>query len=383
MDLLEYQGKDLFRAAGVPTAPQGVVVTDADSARQAAEARDGAVVLKAQVAIGGRGKAGGVAVAKTPAEAEREAGRILGTDIRGHTVEAALVEGATDIAEEYYLSVLLDRVNKGYTVIASVEGGVDIETVSAETPEKVVQHTVDPTAGLSARAAADVVARAAFPEAVRAPLAELLQGLYRVFVDNDATLLEINPLVRTTGDEVLALDAKATIDDDALFRHAELSGAGATGGGHPLERRARDEGVQYVKLDGDVGVIGNGAGLVMATLDVVSDAGGAPANFLDVGGGADADAMAQSLELVLSDDDVKSVLVNIFGGITRCEEIAKGVLAALDRLGDGPEILVVRLDGTNAEEGRQILTDAAHPRVEPAEKMRTAAERAVALAAGA
>ena len=381
MDLLEYQGKQLYRRHGIPTTPEGAIATTPAEAEQAARDAGGPVVVKAQVLTGGRGKAGGVKLASDPAEARQAAERILGLDIKGHTVEQVLVEPASDIAEEYYLSVLHDRVSKGYKVIASVEGGVEIEEVNRRTPEKVVKVDVDPTKGLDEDAAQQIAARAGFAESVRDDVAAFLVMLYAGFEAADATLFEVNPLVLTRDGRIIALDAKVSIDGNALFRHPELAAlATTTGGGDPLERKAKERGLQYVKLDGDVGVLGNGAGLVMSTLDVVSQAGGRPANFLDVGGGADADTMAAALSLVLGDDRVRSVLVNIFGGITRCDLIAEGVLDALKQLGDVPQKLVVRLDGTNAEEGRRILAEAGHPNIVPAEKMLDAAERAVALA---
>jgi succinyl-CoA synthetase beta subunit len=378
---MEYQGKELFRQLDVPTTPRGEIATTPAEAEQHAAAFGVPVMVKAQVLTGGRGKAGGVKFCPDADEARARAEDILGLDIRGHTVEKVLIEPASDIAEEYYLSVLTDRTSKGYMVIASVEGGVEIEEVNRTQPEKVVKTAIDPTVGLSLDEARRIIAGAQFPEEVVDETAELLLALYQGFVASDATLFEVNPLVRTGDGRVIALDSKVSIDGNSLFRHKDLAAESEGHVADPLEARAKQEGLQYVKLDGDVGVLGNGAGLVMATLDVVSQAGGSPANFLDVGGGADAEKMTASLSLVLSDEQVRSVLVNIFGGITRCDEIAKGVLAALDELGDIPQQLVVRLDGTNAQEGRKILDEADHPGVVTADTMVAAAEKAVELAA--
>jgi succinyl-CoA synthetase beta subunit len=380
VDLMEYQGKELFREHDIPTTPRGQIATTPEEAYELASQFGVPVMVKAQVLTGGRGKAGGVKFAKDPDVAREHAEAILGLDIKGHTVEKVLIEPASDIAEEYYLSVMHDRVSKGYLVIASVEGGVEIEEVNRRNPDAVVKESIDPVVGIDLDRARGILAEARFPTDIREEAAELLVALYRGFVAADATLFEVNPLIKTTDGRVIALDAKVSIDGNALFRHPELAQEAERGAGHPLELEAKEQGLQYVKLDGDVGVIGNGAGLVMATLDVVSEAGGKPANFLDVGGGADAEKMTEALALVLSDDDVGSVLVNIFGGITRCDLIAEGVLGALDQLGDAPQKLVVRLDGTNAEEGRRLLSEANHPNVVTAEKMLEAAERAVELA---
>ena len=380
MDLMEYQGKEQFRANDIPTTPKGQIATTPDEAYDLAASFGRPVMVKAQVLTGGRGKAGGVKYAADADAAREHAEAILGLDIKGHTVEKVLIEPASDIDAEYYLSILHDRVSKGYKVIVSVEGGVEIEEVNRTAPEKVVKEDIDPTTGIDIDRARGIIAQAGFPQDIREETAAFVVALYRGFVASDATLFEVNPLIKTTDGRIIALDSKVSIDGNALFRHPELAEQEETGAGHPLEIEAKRKGMQYVKLDGDVGVLGNGAGLVMATLDVVSQAGGAPANFLDVGGGADADTMAEALSLVLSDEDVKSVLINIFGGITRCDLVAQGVLEALDKVGDVPQKLVVRLDGTNAEEGRAILTDAGHPNVVPAEKMLKAAEKAVSLA---
>jgi succinyl-CoA synthetase beta subunit len=337
------------------------------------------------VKMGGRGKAGGVKLAKDADEARAHAESIFGLDIKGHVVNVIYVEPASDIAEEYYLSILHDRVNKGYLVICSREGGMDIEEVNRTKPEAVVKEPLLPgeTAdGLPAERALDIVTRAALPEQVREEAADLLVKLFAAMVAEDATLVEINPLILTEDGRVVALDAKVSLDGNAAFRHGEyeewkIDGIDAD---DPLEAEAKEKGIQYVKLDGSVGVLGNGAGLVMATLDVVAQHGGKAANFLDIGGGASADAMAESLALVLKDPAVKSVFVNIFGGITRGEEVANGIVEATNRLGDFPQKLVVRLDGTNAEEGRRILTEADLPNVIAAATMDEAAEKAVELA---
>lgn len=380
---MEYQGKALFRSLGIATTPAGELATTPGEAQTHAADFGVPVMVKAQVLTGGRGKAGGVKYSEDADEARSRAEDILGLDIAGHTVGTVLIEPASEIADEYYLSVLLDRESKGYKVIASVEGGVDIEEVNRTQPDKVIKADIDPTVGLDHDRAMTIVVRGGFPEDILDDAADLLVALYDGFVRSDATLFEVNPLVKTADGRVLALDSKVSIDSSALFRHPDIAAYGEDGGGESLEARAKQQGLQYVKLDGDIGVLGNGAGLVMATLDVVNQAGGEPANFLDVGGGADADKMTASLSLVLSDDRVRSVLVNIFGGITRCDEIANGMLAALDQLGDIPQTLVVRLDGTNAEEGRSILDHADHPSIVTSDTMVAAAERAVELAAGA
>jgi succinyl-CoA synthetase beta subunit len=389
MDLVEFQGKQLFGRNGVPVPPEGAVCRTVDEIVEAARAQlDGdasAVVVKAQVKTGGRGKAGGVKLAASVEEAREHAESILGLDIKGHVVNLVYVEPASDIDEEYYLSVMHDRVAKGYLVICSAEGGVDIEEVNRTNPDAVVKHSLLPSEtvdGLARDTALDIVARASLPEDAREAAADLLVSLFAAFRDEDATLAEINPLIKTTDGRVIALDSKVTLDGNAAFRHDgydewNIEGLEAI---EPLEARAQAEGIQYVKLDGEVGVLGNGAGLVMATLDVVAQNGGRAANFLDVGGGASADEMAASLDLVLSDPNVKSVFINIFGGITRGEEVANGVIEATERLGDFEQKLVVRLDGTNAEEGRRILTEADHPNVVPAASMQEAAAEAVRLA---
>jgi succinyl-CoA synthetase beta subunit len=380
---MEYQGKELFRELGIPTTPRGEIATTPAEAEAHAADFGIPVMVKAQVLTGGRGKAGGVKYCNDPDEARSRASEILGLDISGHTVEKVLVEPASDLDEEYYLSVLYDRTSKGYKIICSVEGGVEIEEVNRTEPEKVIKEDIDPTVGLDRDRARDIITRANLPDDVIDDAADLLVKLYEGFVASDATLFEVNPLVKTADGRVIALDSKVSIDSNALFRHGDLAEQAEGGADDPLEARAKEHGLQYVKLDGDVGVLGNGAGLVMATLDVVNQAGGEPANFLDVGGGADAEKMTQSLSLVLSDPQVRSVLINIFGGITRGDEVANGMLAALENLGDIPQKLVVRLDGTNADEGRRILDDAGHPSIVTADTMVAGAEKAVQLAADA
>jgi succinyl-CoA synthetase beta subunit len=379
MDLMEYQGKDLFRKHGIPTTPQGEIATSAEQAEQLAEGFGVPVMVKAQVLTGGRGKAGGVKFSPDAAAAREHAQNILGLDIKGHVVEKVLIEPASDIAEEYYLSILHDRVSKGYKIIASVEGGVEIEETNRTNPEKVVKVDVDPTEGLSVEKAREVAAQASFREDLRDEIAEFLVQLHDGFKASDATLFEVNPLILTEDGRIIALDSKVTIDGNAEFRQDELFAQAETSGGEELEIEAKKKGLQYVKLDGDIGIMGNGAGLVMSTLDVVNQAGGKPANFLDAGGGASAESMAEGIAFVLSDPQVKTMLINIFGGITRCDDVARGVLGALDQLGDIPQTLVVRLDGTNAEEGRKILADANHPKLQSAEKMIEAAEKAVEI----
>jgi len=392
MDLVEFQGKQLFARNGVPVPPPGEAVrTVADAVAAAQRILDGgtsAVVVKAQVKVGGRGKAGGVRLARSVDEAREAAAAILGLDIKGHEVKVLYIEPASDIVEEYYLSVLHDRVGKGDLIICSRQGGVDIEEVNRTDPDAVVKRVVRPSEradGLPRAIALEVVTQADLPVEVREGAADLLVALFGAYLAEDATLAEINPLIRTPDDRVIALDAKVSLDDNAAFRHGDLAEWRIEGvdSDDPIERRAREQGMQYVKLDGDVGVMGNGAGLVMATLDVVAQNGGRAANFLDVGGGASAESMAASLSLVLSDPAVRSVFINIFGGITRGEDVARGVLGALEQLGDFPQKLIVRLDGTNAEEGRRILEEAAHPSVIPSPTMQDAAALAVAAARSA
>ena len=392
MDLVEFQGKQLFARNGVPVPPPGDIARTVEEAVTSAGRVLGggasAVVVKAQVKVGGRGKAGGVRLARSVDEAREAAEAILGLDIKGHEVRVLYMEPASDIVEEYYLSVMHDRVNKGDLIICSRQGGVDIEEVNRTDPDAVVKRQVVPSErvdGLSRTVALEIVMQADLPVEVRESAADLLVALFGAYLAEDATLAEINPLIRTPDDRVVALDAKVSLDENAAFRHGDLAEWRIDGidGDDPIETRAREQGMQYVKLDGDVGVMGNGAGLVMATLDVVAQNGGRAANFLDVGGGASAESMAASLKLVLSDPAVKSVFINIFGGITRGEDVARGVLGALEQLGEFPQQLIVRLDGTNAEEGRRILEEAAHPSITPAPTMQEAAALAVAAARSA
>jgi succinyl-CoA synthetase beta subunit len=389
VDLFEYQARDLFAAHGVPVL-DAVVVTVADDAAAAAERLGGTVVIKAQVKTGGRGKAGGVKLAHSPAEAAAIADQILGMEIKGHTVRRVMVAPGARIAEEYYVSVLLDRANRTYLAMASREGGMEIEQLAVERPEALARVPVDAIDGIDAAKAAEIVEAANFSAEIRGAVAEVVQKLWAVFVAEDATLVEVNPLVRTSGGAIIALDGKITLDDNATFRHAtheELVDRSAT---DPLEARAKEKDLNYVRLDGTVGVVGNGAGLVMSTLDVVAYAGEEfggvkPANFLDIGGGASAEVMADGLEIILSDPQVKSVLVNVFGGITACDEVANGIVQAFELLGLRGEAiscpLVVRLDGNNAEFGREILDRVALAGLERVDTMDGAARRAAELAA--
>jgi succinyl-CoA synthetase beta subunit len=392
VDLFEYEGKQLFADHGVPI-QQGKVATTPQQAREiAAEliaAGKPGVVIKAQVKVGGRGKAGGVKLASDPDEAQAKAERILGMDIKGHTVRSVLVAEDIDIAQEYYLSFLLDRADRTFLSMCSVEGGVEIEEVARTKPEALARVPVSPLAGVDAAKAAEIIAAGRLPEEARAGAAELAERLWDVFTGEDATLVEVNPLVLTGDGRVIALDAKVTLDDNAAFRHdwgqfADPSAA------DPLEARAKEKHLNYVKLDGQVGIIGNGAGLVMSTLDVVAYAGEEfggvrPANFLDIGGGASAEVMANGLEIVLADPSVRSVLVNVFGGITSCDAVANGIVSAIGMLSAGGEQvdrpIVVRLDGNNAAEGRRILEEAEIAVVEQVGTMDDAARRAAELAA--
>jgi succinyl-CoA synthetase beta subunit len=382
MDLLEYQGKQLFARHGLAVSPGRVVTTVAEAVAAAAEVGY-PVVVKAQVLIGGRGKAGGVKLADDEGAVREHAGAILGMDIGGHTVRRLWVEHASDIAAEYYASVLLDRSAKQPLVMFSTEGGVDIEEVAERTPERLVRHHVDALAGLSREEALRVARDGGADVDVVEGVADALVALYEVWSAEDATLAEVNPLIVTPAREVRALDAKVSLDGNALYRHPENQGLSDAENEDPIERRAREEGVQYVALDGDIGILGNGAGLVMSTLDVVAGAGGHPANFLDAGGGSDAAKITQAVRLILSNERVRAVLFNIFGGITRCDEVARGLIAAFAELGaDAAEVpFVVRLDGTNDRAGRELLSAAALPNVYPAATMNEAAERVVALAA--
>ena len=383
MDLMEYQGKELFRRHGIPTTPPGQIAKTAEEAEQLAQQFGVPVMVKAQVLTGGRGKAGGVKFCKTPEDARANAENILGLDIKGHIVDRVLVEPASDIAEEYYLSILHDRVSKGYKVIASPEGGVDIEETNRTNPEKVAKVDLDPTVPVDADKAREILSSVGFPDAALDGATDLLVKLAAGFVEADATLFEVNPLILTPDNRVIALDAKVSLDNNAVFRHTDYEDFERPGDASSLEAQAKEKGLQYVKLDGNIGVMGNGAGLVMSTLDVVNQAGGEPANFLDAGGGASAESMAGGIAFVLSDPQVEVMLINIFGGITRCDDVARGVLGAMEQLGDVRQKLVVRLDGTNAEEGRKILAEADNPNIVTASKMVEAAEKAVSLAGSA
>ncbi len=378
MDLYEHQGKELLARHGIPVSP-GRVARSAEQARRAAEELGDAVVVKAQVLTGGRGKAGGVKLAADPDEAFARAGEILGLEIRGHRVERLWIEPASEIAREYYLSVALDRGAGQALLMFTTDGGVEIEQVAAENPVALARVHVDPLEGYGPHHARELLAGVA-DEGERAQLERIAGALYRCFVDSDATLCEINPLIVTPDGVVRALDAKVTIDDSALFRHPDLAELRDLSAADPLEAFARERGVIYVKLDGSVGILGNGAGLSMATVDVVVVAGGRPANFCDLGGGGSAAGVVSALEVIARDPQVRSILFNIFGGITRCDEVARGILTALDESGLAVPI-VVRLDGTNADEGRRILAEAARPDLHVEPTMLAAARRAVELAA--
>ncbi|WBT08809.1 ADP-forming succinate--CoA ligase subunit beta [Corynebacterium sp. SCR221107] len=390
MDLYEYQARDLFEAHGVPTL-RGIVATSAVQAQEAAEKLGTPIVaVKAQVKVGGRGKAGGVKLAHSPQEAAAAAENILGLNIKGHTVRKVMVAAGADIAEEYYFSILLDRTKRRYLAMLSKEGGVEIEQLAAENPSALIRRSFSPLDGLTDTLARDMAYEAGFADKDVAKLVPVLKKLYRVYTEEDATLVEVNPLVKTSSGEIIALDGKVTVDENASFRqpqHASLKDHGAI---DPLEVKAQNMGLNYVKLDGNVGVIGNGAGLVMSTLDVVAYAGEdlpgcpKPANFLDIGGGANAEVMANGLEVILSDSNVRSVFVNVFGGITACDEVAKGIVQAFKILasaGIEPKPLVVRLDGNNAELGRRVLTEANLRKLEQVSTMDAAARRAAELAA--
>jgi succinyl-CoA synthetase beta subunit len=379
MDLLEYQGKQLFARHGLEVS-DGRAVTTVEDAVAAANEIGYPVVVKAQVLIGGRGKAGGVKLADDESQAREHATNILGLDIKGHIVRTLWIEHASDIATEYYASVLLDRSAKQPLVIFSVEGGVEIEQVAEESPEKLVRHHVDALSGLSREEAVEIATKGGADPDVIDGVADALVALYEVWLQEDATLAEINPLIVTPERKVKALDAKVSLDGNALYRHPENQGLSDSENEDPIERKAKEQGVQYVALDGDIGILGNGAGLVMSTLDVVAQAGGAPANFLDAGGGSDAAKIKQAVELILDNSAVKAVLFNIFGGITRCDEVAKGLIAAFADI--KPSVpFVVRLDGTNDVQGRELLQEAALPNVHAARTMNEAAEKVVELAA--
>ncbi len=393
MDLFEYQARDIFEKHGVPVLG-GIVATTPDEARAAADTllggEPGVVVVKAQVKTGGRGKAGGVKIAKSADEAAEKAADILGMDIKGHTVHRVMIAEGAKIAQEFYFSVLLDRAERKYLAMCSVEGGMEIEELAVERPEALARVAVDPRTGIDATKAAEIVEAAGFPTKttpeIAAKVADVLQKLWLVYRDEDATLVEVNPLVLTEDGSVVALDGKVTLDANADFRHADHEALEDKAAADPLEARAKEKDLNYVKLDGEVGIIGNGAGLVMSTLDVVAYAGEAhggvkPANFLDIGGGASAEVMAAGLDIILTDPQVKSVFVNVFGGITACDAVANGIVAALEILGDeASKPLVVRLDGNNVLEGRRILADAGHPLVTLADTMDGGADEAARLA---
>jgi succinyl-CoA synthetase beta subunit len=380
MDLYEYQGKELFRRFGIPVS-DGRVATSPEEARTAAQELGGQVVVKAQVLTGGRGKAGGIKLANGPDEAESHAREILGMDINGHVVHKLWIESASDIAREYYLSLTFDRGEKKALFMFTKEGGIDIEEVAAERPEALARLHVDPLEGFQPYQARRLIYGAGIEdENEQRQIAKIAQQLYDAFVGSDATLTEINPLIVTPDGQVKALDSKFTVDENALYKHPDIAEMRDLEAYPPEERAAREKNVTYVKLDGDVGVLGNGAGLVMSTLDVVALAGGRPANFCDLGGGGDAQGVVDALEVITADPQVRSILFNIFGGITRCDEVARGILAALDEMTiDDP--IVVRLDGTNAEEGRRLLQEAAPPNLHVEPTMLDAAKRAVELAA--
>ncbi|WP_067653236.1 ADP-forming succinate--CoA ligase subunit beta [Nocardia harenae] len=386
MDLFEYQAKELFVKHGVPSS-EGRVTDTAEDARAIAEEIGKPVMIKSQVKVGGRGKAGGVKYAATPDDAFTHASNILGLDIKGHITKKVLVAEAKDIAEEYYISFLLDRANRNYLAMCSVEGGMEIEEVAETKPDRLARISVDAVKGVDLAFARSIAEQGHLPAEVLDAAAVTIQKLWEVFVAEDATLVEVNPLVRTPQDEILALDGKVTLDENASFRHADHDEFADRDATDPLELKAKENDLNYVKLDGEVGIIGNGAGLVMSTLDVVAYAGEAhngvkPANFLDIGGGASAEVMAAGLDVILGDSQVKSVFVNVFGGITACDAVANGIVKALEILGDtATKPLVVRLDGNRVDEGRKILADAAHPLVTLAQTMDEGADKAAELAA--
>ena len=386
MDLFEYQARDLFEANGVPVLA-GAVATTPEEAQKAAERIGGKVVVKAQVKIGGRGKAGGVKLAENPTDTFEKAKAILGMDIKGHTVHKVMIAQAAPIESEYYLAILLDRAARSFLVMASVSGGMDIEEVAHKTPEKLAKVHVDPNEGISAEKALDIVRKGGFPSDVEKDVANVLITLWKTFQSSDATLVEVNPLVKTSDGRIIALDGKVTFDDNAAFRHPDHEALIDHAATNPLEALAKEKDLNYVKLDGEVGVIGNGAGLVMSTLDVVAYAGEKfggvkPANFLDIGGGASAQVMVDGLSIILGDPAVKSVFVNVFGGITACDAVANGIVQALSMLGDkATKPIVVRLDGNNVLEGRRILNEANHPLVQQLDTMDGAAAKAAELAA--
>ena len=385
MDLFEYQARDLFESHQIPVLV-GAVATTADEAAAAATKIGGKVVIKAQVKVGGRGKAGGVKLADNAADAKEKAKAILGMDIKGHIVNKVMIAQAAPIESEYYLAILLDRANRNFLVMASVAGGMEIEEVAHKTPEKLARVGIDPNIGIDKAKALEIVKGGQFPADVLDQVAEVLIKLWQAFVKEDATLMEINPLVKTKDGKIIALDGKVTLDDNAGFRHLDHEQLVDHASTNPLEAKAKEMDLNYVKLDGQVGIIGNGAGLVMSTLDVVAYAGEKygvkPANFLDIGGGASAEVMANGLSIILGDVDVRSVFVNVFGGITACDAVANGIVQALAMLGDkSTKPIVVRLDGNNVELGRKILNEANHPLIQQLDTMDGAAAKAAQLAA--
>jgi len=385
MDLFEYQARDLFESHGVPVLGGAVAFTP-EEAESAAASMGGRVVVKAQVKVGGRGKAGGVKLAESASDAREKASAILGMDIKGHIVHKVMIAQAAPIESEYYLAILLDRANRNFLVMASVAGGMEIEEVAHKTPEKLARIGIDPNVGISKEKAREIILAGQFPADVVDQVVEVLLKLWAAFVAEDATLMEVNPLVKTSDGKVVALDGKVTLDDSADFRHPNHEALIDHASANPLEAAAKAKNLNYVKLDGQVGIIGNGAGLVMSTLDVVAYAGEKfgvkPANFLDIGGGASAQVMADGLGIILSDPDVRSVFVNVFGGITACDAVANGIVQALTMLGaTATKPIVVRLDGNNVLEGRRILNEAAHPLIQQVETMDGAAARAAELAA--
>jgi len=387
VDLFEYQARDLFAEHGVPVLEAAVAETPEEARAGAERLGGGTVVIKAQVKTGGRGKAGGVKLAHSPDEAATRAADILGMDIKGHTVQRVMVAQGAKIAEEYYFSVLLDRANRRYLAMASKEGGMEIEQLAVERPQALARVEVDPIVGIDEAKAREIVDAAGFDDDVKDEIARVVQRLWEVYRDQDATLVEVNPLVKTEDGAVVAIDGKVSLDENAAFRHPEHEQLEDKAAADPLEAAAKEKGLNYVKLDGEVGIIGNGAGLVMSTLDVVAYAGEEvggvkPANFLDIGGGASAEVMANGLHIILGDPQVKSVFVNVFGGITACDAVADGIVHALQILGDeATKPLVVRLDGNNVAEGRRILAEAAHPLVTLVDTMDGAARKAAELAA--
>lgn len=385
MDLFEYQARDLFEAHQIPVLA-GAVATTADQAQAAAAKIGGKVVVKAQVKVGGRGKAGGVKLAENADDAREKAAAILGMDIKGHTVQKVMIAQAAPIESEYYLAILLDRANRNFLVMASVAGGMEIEEVAHKTPEKLAKVGINPNIGIDKAKALEIAKGGQFPADVIDQVADVLVRLWQAFIKEDATLMEINPLVKSSTGKVIALDGKVSLDDNSSFRHPEHEKLVDHASTNPLEKLAKEKDLNYVKLDGQVGIIGNGAGLVMSTLDVVAYAGEKygvkPANFLDIGGGASAEVMANGLSIILGDSDVKSVFVNVFGGITACDAVANGIVQALNMLGSkATKPIVVRLDGNNVELGRKILNEANHPLVQQLETMDGAAAKAAELAA--